>query len=253
MRFAVLSIYLFLSSCAAIPLDYSRIPQEQLPKEVQIRLETLEQEAFPVDRSPDFEKILTAQTELVKMGERIIPLIRETALNADNNLKLLLITILGEIGTDDAIQLLREIYAGRAATVIRDAAAIALGMNGDEWVIERLIEIADRERHAVRRAFAVHALSNFKGNDKVSIFLLHLLDDKTPIVVSQEVLSGFFPFRRVRWGLEEMELRDFAIASLGSINNMDFGYRHGDGEKAKSRAIDKWKEFLTEKERGEIQ
>jgi HEAT repeat protein len=236
----VLLMLIMLAGCAATT-DYSALTDEQLQESASRCITALRLEAKPEERSPAYPDVLGNQNELMRMGVRAAPYIHTALGSAGKELKKMLIPVLGEIGTDAALTKLREMYAAETFRSVKDELAVALGMHADETVLERLFTVASREKYPARRAHAVAALSRYKEKKEVVRFLVGLLDDKTPVYLSQKVLSGLWPFRGYAWALDEHELRDFALAALAILTGETHGYTRGDGPEARMRAVAKWK------------
>jgi hypothetical protein len=88
-----------------------------------------------------------------------------------------------------------------------------------------------------RRARAIAALSRFKGETAISTTLRTLLNDTTPVILSQKTLQGIWPFRGLDWTTVEPEIRDFAYAAIVEIEEIDSDYEYGDGAAARAVAI----------------
>lgn len=195
-------------------------------------------ESAPKDRAPDEKALLAAQSELVEIGPRAFQFYQSEFYNAPTEFKINLVPVLGAIGGVGALAALRETLAAKGKTSLKDECAIALGFNADNAAIERLLEIAKRPEFPDRRARAIAALSRYKGNEDIAQTLVPLLYDNTTVILTQKVLSGIWPFRGLDWTVVEAEICDFAYAAIAEIGSVVSDYKYGDGEPARTEAIE---------------
>ena len=201
-------------------------------------MKSVEAESAPKDRAPDEIALLENQSELVEMGARVLPLLLASFREAKPEVKMNLVPVLGAIGGNEALAALRETLAAKGKTSLKDECAIALGFNGDNAAVERLVEVAQqRPEFPDRRARALAALSRYKGNEELALSLSDLLIDNTPVILSQKTLHGFWPFRGLDWTVVEVEIRDFAYAALSEMTGRGSYYKFGDGEPARTQAM----------------
>ncbi len=213
--FAGIFFLLLFAGCASVA-DYSTFSDKDLRLAAKRCVSSLAVEASPEGRGPDLAAVFENQSVLVRMGARAVSPVADALDNAPkkSNLKIFLVPVLGAAGTDEALGVLRKTLAAKGMTSVKDECAIALGNHADEAALGRLMKIASRRKYPVRRARAIAALARYEGNTEVENFLKGLLDDKTPVVLSQKVLWGVWPLRGYTWVLKEGEIRDFARAAL---------------------------------------
>ncbi|MEW6004688.1 MAG: HEAT repeat domain-containing protein [Stygiobacter sp.] len=157
---------------------------------------------------------------LIKLGNKIAPLLHSQIKIADPETKYAIINVLGRIGNKESVSILIESldeYDERICV----ASLGALAKIGDHSAFESILKFIGSENPSIRRA-AISALNSI-GHPKLEKTVLELIKNPNPIIRESAVrIAGYFGFPKTKEFVFNCCYDDDENVRVAAIENLPF-------------------------------